>query len=334
MIALDMHVHLIGTDFKSHGCRVPSSWRRNLVFMFLRKYMDIDSRLSDLELDEIILTHLADSVSSATQIDGAVILANDGVYDEAGRLDERETQFMVSNDYVLEAASRYPFLYAGVSINPRRLDWRDEIEKAANGKAVLVKVIPNHHGIDWMDRRFLPFLRLLRDKSLPLLTHGGFEHVLKSPKQHLGDPSLLKAALEEGVCVIMAHSATSGIVHPFREYFGKWVDMLSKYPNLWGDLSAFCTVARKNYLKYFIKDNFLMSRALQGSDWPVPISPFLFLGDIPFSKLRRIRRIRNFFDRESELKLAAGVPRKVFYNAAEVLNISDKQASDTDGKGG
>lgn len=321
MIALDIHVHLIGTDFETHGCWVSPRWRKNPIFKLWRRHLGIPSGMSDFDADRKLLADLAFAVGACSHLDGAVILANDGVYDASGRLDKQRSRLVVGNDYVLAAAKRYSFFYPGVSVNPLRRDWREELDKAAAGGAVLVKLVPNYLGIDLSDKRLLPYWRYLREHSLPLLTHGGFEHVLKAADQRLGDPALLRPALDEGVTVIVAHAASSGVAHPFKEYFWNWTAMLPRYPDLYGDLSAFCNVARKKYLKYFVADETLMSRALQGSDWPVPISPFLFWRDIPRPRLKQIRTLKNYFAQECELKLAAGVPREVFYRAAKLLNI-------------
>ena len=52
------------------------------------------------------------------------------------------------------------------------------------------------------------------------------------------DPRLLTLPLECGVTVIAAHSGTkSGLIDP--EYFHIFAEMTKRFPNLYGDSSAF-----------------------------------------------------------------------------------------------
>ncbi len=56
----------------------------------------------------------------ASQLDYAVVLAQDAVYREDGSRDDAATHFYVSNDYVLRLAADSPAVLPGCSINPLR----------------------------------------------------------------------------------------------------------------------------------------------------------------------------------------------------------------------
>jgi predicted TIM-barrel fold metal-dependent hydrolase len=52
----------------------------------------------------------------------------DGVYTHEGRINHQATEFLISNDYVLQQAKDYPHEFlAGVSINPQRIDAIEEL---------------------------------------------------------------------------------------------------------------------------------------------------------------------------------------------------------------
>jgi len=90
----------------------------------------------------------------------------DGVYTNEGRINHQATDFLISNDYVLELAHKYPneFL-AGVSINPQRIDAIEELHRCAEAGAVLVKVLPNSQQFDPSHYRY--------QKILPRTSHTG-----------------------------------------------------------------------------------------------------------------------------------------------------------------
>ena len=137
----------------------------------------------------------------------------DGVYDQNGRLNQAQTDFLISNDYVLKTARAYPneFL-AGVSINPQRRDAVEEVHRCADAGATLVKVLPNAQQFDPADTRYKAFYRTLAERKLPFLSHVGYEFSLIGKDQSLGDPDRLNLALDEGATVIAAHACSYGLM--------------------------------------------------------------------------------------------------------------------------
>src|SRR5690606_31181211 len=108
-----------------------------------------------------------------SELDIAVALGFDGVYDERGRLDHDRSQLLIPVSWVLEVCERYGNLLPGPSINPYRRDALEQLEIAIAGGAVLIKWLPIVQGFDPGSPRALPFLRRLADAGIPLLVHAG-----------------------------------------------------------------------------------------------------------------------------------------------------------------
>ena len=137
----------------------------------------------------------------------------DGVYDQNGRLNRAHTDFLISNDYVINTAQAHPNQFlAGVSINPQRRDAVEEVHRCADAGATLVKVLPNTQQFNPADLRYKTFYRTLAERKLPFLCHVGYEFSLIGKDQSVGDPDRLRVALDEGAMVIAAHACSYGLM--------------------------------------------------------------------------------------------------------------------------
>ena len=76
------------------------------------------------------------SPADATTAFSSLQIPNVRVYDQNGRLIQADTDFLISNDYVIKTAQAHPneFL-AGVSINPQRRDAVEEVHRCADAGA-------------------------------------------------------------------------------------------------------------------------------------------------------------------------------------------------------
>ncbi len=267
-----------------------------------------------------------------SEIDRCVLLAYDQVFDGAGKPDPGRSYLYIPNDYVRDIAAQNPseFLY-GASVSPLREDAIDELDRVKADGAVLVKLLPNSQGFDPADADLLPYWRKAAEIGLPILIHCGFEHTIPAIDQQFGDPRRLVPALEEGVEIIVAHGGTSGRFH-FHETFGDTLALLARYPNLWADNSAMANVWRSRYLFELLQPNKLESRygvaierpfdrVLHGSDFPVPITPWAFVGKIERKQLKAARRLKNPIQQDVDLKRAAGVPDDCLVRGAVVLGV-------------
>lgn len=111
-----------------------------------------------------------------------------------------------------------------------------------------IQGLPNSQDFDPADRAFFPFYKRLAELNVPLLTHTSFEHAIPPVNQLWGKPERLTLALETGTTVIAAHCAGAGTAHPIREDYFEWLNMLSRYPRLFGDVWAMASWSRFQYL--------------------------------------------------------------------------------------
>jgi len=325
---VDVHCHLLAVGPASGGFMSEKA-RRNVAIRTLFLWYG-HRRGRDDEFDRRIARLLTRYLDESLTTDYAVALALDGVYGRNGHLDESRTHEYVPNDYVHRLVQGHEKLLFGPSVNPARADALDELDRVKELGAALVKWVPPSQDIDPADTRHLPFYRKLARLGLPLLSHTGYEHCVPVTDQMYGDPQRLRPALDEGVTVIAAHAGASGHFHPV-EFFGGYIDMLDEYPNLYGDLSALANFSRFGYVRRMVKTPGFPERHMQATDYPVTPIPALFAGQLPPGEIVRLSRIRNFFDRDVETKLALGFPRSILYTAARILGMdtATKTAGDT-----
>ncbi len=317
---VDVHVHLVGNGSGGTGCwfRV-SAWRRPFAELML-KHAHVPRTALHGDLDQLCVERLLDMVRGSS-LGAIVILAHDLVYDEQGCPLDRASSFYVPNAYALSLARKYPEFLAGVSIHPARPDALEELERCLAGGAVLMKCLPNCHNINCNDRRFTRFWERMAQAGLPLLAHTGGEHTLPIVRREYSDPRILALPLECGVNVIAAHCATkSGLTDP--EYFHIFAGMTRRFPNLYGDTSAFTVPIRGRRVPECIRAP-LVDRMIHGSDFPVPVyGHFPWLrGFVDWKTFRRWQRHPNVLERDYQFKVAMGFPSETFTRAWKLLRL-------------
>ncbi len=175
---IDYHVHLAALPDNGNGCFISPNLLKSPVFRFLLWKHD-RSPAHPREANRKYLDHLLTELRASRHVQKAVLLGMDGCYDQSGRLNREQTEFLISNEYVLQTVRAYPDLFlAGPSINPQREGAIDEVHRYADAGAVLVKVLPNAQHFNPADPKYRPFYRALAEPKLPLLSHVGFEFSL------------------------------------------------------------------------------------------------------------------------------------------------------------
>jgi predicted TIM-barrel fold metal-dependent hydrolase len=318
---IDMHVHIVGTGAGGTGCwlRV-KGWHYPLA-AFMTRHTGLPWRAFKNDFDRLFVEHLLTLVRQSS-LDAVVILANDHVHDADGTVRKDLGSFHVPNDYVLSLAKAHPEFLPAVSIHPARRDALDELEKCLEHGAVMMKCLPNCHNIDCNDRRYQKFWERMAEVRLPLLAHTGGEHTVPIICKAYSDPRTLTLPLECGVTVIAAHSATkSGLTDP--EYFHVFCEMTRRYPNLYGDTSAFNVPIRGRHVRKCIEAG-LQSRLLHGSDFPVPVfGHWAWMRRfISWKDFRRCERIRNVIEKDYQLKRAMGFGDEHFTQVNRLLRLS------------
>ena len=293
----DCHVHLAALPDGENGCHISRKMLRSPLFRFLLWKHDLptdDPRRANQKYVDDLLAELLASRYTAK----AVLLAMDGVYDNAGRLDIDQTDFLIGNDYVLNVAKAYPeeFL-AGVSINPQRRDAVDEVHRCADAGAALVKVLPNSQQFDPGHTKYAAFYRALAERRLPFLSHVGYEFSLIGKDQSVGDPAKLRVALDEGTTVIAAHGCSYGLML-YEKFYPTFKELVATYPNFYADISALTLPNRFNMLLRLRKHPELQERLLFGTDYPLSVFHAPAWGRVSLRSLHDMMKTTNRFDRQ------------------------------------
>lgn len=275
--AIDVHVHLAALPDGENGCHISPRMMRSPLFRFMALRHGLDLR-NPAAGNATYLDRLLKGLGRSEKVGQAVLLAMDGVYDAKGHLDLARTHFLIANGYVLQVSKRQPgYFLPGVSINPQRRDAVEELERCAEAGAVLVKVLPNAQCFDPAEERYIPFYRALVKHRMPLLSHMGNEFSLIGKDQSAGDPGRLALALEEGVCVIAAHSCSYGLIF-FEPYFKVMQEFLRRYPNLYADTSGLTLPNRVKTLFLLRRHPEIYDRLIFGTDYPLPVFSYPALG--------------------------------------------------------
>lgn len=283
---IDHHVHIAGlgvggtNNFVNRKMR---TWRHPFHRFKFKVYMSSAGVVDEDNADAQAVERLASLVGHIPAHGKHRLLAFDKNYRKDGSVDIEKTEFYVPNEYVFELAQRYPEMFIpNISVNPYRPDAINELEKWAQRGARIVKWLPNAMGIDPSDPRCDPFYEKMKELDLILLSHGGEEKAVEAQEdQKLGNPLLLRRALDHGVKVIVAHCAGLGTnedidstdrkpVHNFDLFLRLMDD--KRYEGLvFGEISAMTQFNRVGKpLQTILEREDLHERLVNGSDYPLP----------------------------------------------------------------
>jgi uncharacterized protein len=313
---IDVHVHL---SLDGQGCLSGWSRRRWLMRPFLAAAAhDIGLRggFGGRDFDERYLNRLVGCLEDSS-LTAAVLLAYDWVRDSSGFPQKDLSDLYVSNQAVIAVARSPPKFLPGVSIHPARSDAFDELERCADQGAALLKLLPCVQNIDCNESRYKPFWERLAKLGLPLLAHTGGEFCVRSIRNDLKSPACLRLPLECGVTVIAAHCGTRAL--PWDgDHFRTFLEMRSRYPNLYGDLSPLSHITHLASLEQLREDP---TRLLHGTDYPVvsAVFPSFLKGWISREELHRLNAIGNPLEKKIQLTRAQGFPECVFTDLWRLL---------------
>jgi len=315
---IDAHVHIVGNGSSGSGCWVRTRLHQWPLQALMVRHIGLPVSALKGDLDRLYVAKLLDWIR-ASSLDAAVILAQEQVYSDDGKLLPHLGTAYVPNQYVLDLARQHRAFLPAVSIHPARPDALEELDRAIAGGAVMMKCLPNCQNIDCRDRRFTPFWERMAAAGLPLLAHTGGEHTLQVIRPEYADPRTLDWPLQCGVTVIAAHSGSqSGFTDP--EYFHHFAEMALKHPRCYGDNSAFNIPIRSRVIPRAAAEP-LASKIIHGSDYPVPIfGHWAWLRRlIDWPTFRKWQNHPNPLERDYQLKLAMKSPTETFTRILDLL---------------
>ena len=316
---IDCHVH-ISANTPGRG-KMSSRLQRSFPFRYMRWHFGL--RGDDRETEQAIERILIRTVEETTELDGVVLLAFDAVHTGEGRIDEANTHFYVTNDYVAELTASHPKLLFGASIHPYRKDAPAEVERCVKAGAVLCKWLPIVQGFNPTDVRCLPLFDALAHFGLPLLSHTGGEQCLPNIDKTVASPVLLEPALKRGVKVIAAHCGTRA--KPFEPtYITDFVRMAREYEHFYGDTSALNLPMRWHAFDHVLPEQVIRAKLVHGSDWPVIVLPSPTR--VGWRKAYGFLRDHNWLRRDVAIKRSMGFDDDYFRRAAKVLLLPSGKA--------
>ena len=283
---IDHHVHIAGLGVGGTKTFVNSkmrTWKHPFHRFKFKVYMSSAGVDDEHKADSQLIERLARLVGHIRGHGKHRLLAFDKNYQRDGTVNLEKTEFYVPNQYVFEVAEKYPDLFVpNISVNPYRPDAIAELEKCAQRGARIVKWLPNAMGIDPSDPQCDPFYQKMKELDLILLSHGGEEKAVQAEEdQKLGNPLLLRRALDHGVKVIVAHCAGLGTNEDLdskdrkqRDNFDLFMRLIEekRYDGLiFGEISAMTQFNRIGKpLHTILEREDLHERLVNGSDYPLP----------------------------------------------------------------
>jgi uncharacterized protein len=282
---VDHHVHVAGLGIGGTNTFVNAkmrTWRHPFHRLKFKVYMSSAGAVDEDKADTQVVDRLVRLVGHIRGHGKHRLLAFDKHYRRDGSVNLEKTEFYVPNEYVFELAQRHPELFIpNISVNPYRPDALTELEKWARRGARVVKWLPNAMGIDPSDPKCDPFYQKMKELDLILLSHGGEEKAVEAEEdQKLGNPLLLRRALDHGVKVIVAHCAGLGTNEDLdskdreqRDNFDLFLRLMNekRYEGLvFGEISAMTQFNRSEKLQTILKREDLHERIVNGSDYPLP----------------------------------------------------------------
>jgi predicted TIM-barrel fold metal-dependent hydrolase len=347
---IDHHVHIAGLGVggtKTFVNRKMLTWRHPFHRLKLKVYMSSAGVVDEDKADPQAVARLTKLVASIKDHGKHRLLAFDKHYRTDGSVNLEKTEFYVPNEYVFELAEQHPELFVpNISVNPYRPDAVGELEKWARRGVRIVKWLPNAMGINPSDPKCDPFYEKMKELDLILLSHGGEEKAVEAEEdQKLGNPLLLRRALDHGVKVIVAHCAGLGSNEDLDSKDRKVVDNFDLFLRLmdekryeglvFGEISAMTQFNRSGKpLRTMLTREDLHERIVNGSDYPLPAvnllirtRPLVKQGYISAEEGESLREIYDYnpllfdFVLKRTLKLpgtSKGFPARVFITNSEL----------------
>jgi uncharacterized protein len=285
----DVHTHLLGTGDSGSGCTVNatlSQWWHPVEM--LRKRFILNAACVPADAPSVDRAYVERLRALAGEFPAGarwMLFAFDQACDGAGRPHAGHTTFHVPDAYAARIAAAHAERFAWVaSIHPYRPDALARLDAALASGAVALKWLPSSMNIDLRDARLRPFYERLAAARLPVIVHCGEERAVPGAgRDELGNPLHVRAALERGVRVVIAHCASLGSALDLDQRRPREVPAFSLFERLmdedWGgrllgDISVVLQTNRRPEVgRTLLTREDWHARLLHGSDYPLPGIP-------------------------------------------------------------
>lgn len=285
----DVHTHLLGTGDSGSGCSINaqlSQWWHPVEM--LRKRFILNAACVPADAPSVDrayverLRALADDFPAGARW---MLFAFDQACDATGQPQATHTTFHVPDAYAASVAAAHAQRFAWVaSIHPYRPDALARLDAALANGAVALKWLPSSMNIDLRDPRLRPFYDRLAATRLPVIVHCGEERAVPGAgRDELGNPLLVRAPLQQGVRVVIAHCASLGMALDLDRARPREVPAFSLFARLmdedWGgrllgDISVVLQTNRHpDVARTLLTRQDWHPRLLHGSDYPLPGIP-------------------------------------------------------------
>ena len=293
----DCHVHLFGIGTGGTGCILSDIMKKHWSYWFFLKLLGLKKSSLDQDYVKELVRQLR-----ASSITKAVLLSHDGRYDRKGCFDREATNVYVPNNYLFRVVREHADLFIPcASINPKRRDAIEELDRCATGGARVLKIHPPIQNVDPAEKDFRQFYRRIAEHGIILMLHTGMEPAPGVATHIFSDPARLALALEEGCTVIAAHAGMGGFFDKeadYKHFFPNLVDLINRFPNLYCDTSFLASTLYWRALPRILKESVVLERLIYASDWPFPSNAMVFWNRLTPSQLLSLCAEANLFERD------------------------------------
>ena len=315
---IDTHCHLLYINYNINNWEnlYINKYSKYLLFHLAKYYgFKVGCKYND-DLDKFRNDITEETILNIDQssLDYAILFAVDGVYDQDGNIENKESIIYAPNSLILDLTKKHNKVLPGASLNFNRNDINEEIEYIINNKFVLIKIHPSIQQVNISDSKYEHIYRKIAEAQIPLLVHVGFESSIPGYNgiKEYNRIENLQLPLNIGCTVIAAHGG--GTPMDFfgseKESFDTVRKMLDEYPNLYLDNSATYGFHRPNRAKTMLKYSEYQNRYLFGSDYP-NVAAGMIANVIRISK-------KNIFDLDIQKKKRLGFSENSFSNIRNI----------------
>lgn len=304
MQTIDIHTHLLNPNV-----RFKKLYDR-LAIRFFSSKLGHSRKTLLAEPYPSFIRGMAETVRQSRYIKKICLFPVDSSFDRSGKEIHRDNTVCSHTADVLTVSKAYPDLFIPFfSINPFRPNALDLIDEAVANGCRGAKFLQNYWFIDLRRQWLIPYFEKLKEKGIPLIIHTGGEYSVSSDKEY-ETVEMLELPLKIGVTVIAAHMALGHFSHkllPWRNFsqnpcyfdrnYFKLLEMLSIWENLYADLSAILSPLRSKVLRHLSMQKVIHHKLLFGTDYPVPFQVKINTHGLPASRINKIAKIQNPFDR-------------------------------------